>query len=76
MTEQTPAQEDILNLFHQKFKESITENEVYFDLNTFKPFRKIVLEIDIEFMTDNSVYIPKEKLYELIGKVVCGVEED
>jgi hypothetical protein len=74
MTELTPAQKDLLNLFYQKVKGSIKENKVDFDPTTFKPIKKIVLEIDLEFVVDNSVYIPKEKLYEVIGKVICGFE--
>jgi hypothetical protein len=74
MTELTPEQQDLLNLFYQKVKGSIKENKVDFDPSTFKPIKKIVLEIDLEFVVDNSVYIPKEKLYEVIGKVICGIE--
>ena len=74
MTELTPEQKDLLNLFYQKIKQSIKENKVDYDPITFKPFKKIVLEIDLEFICDNSFYIPKEKLYEVIGKVICGVE--
>ena len=75
MTELTPVQKDLLNLFYQKVKGSIKENKVDIDPTTFKPIKKIVLEIDLEFICDNSLYIPKEKLYEVIGKVICGVEE-
>lgn len=75
MTELTPAQQDLLNLFCQKVKQSIKESKVDFDPNTYKPIKKVALEIDLEFICDNSFYIPKEKLYEVIGKVVCGVEE-
>jgi len=75
MTELTPVQQDLLDLFYQKVKQSIKESKVDFDPNTFKPFKKVVLEIDLEFICDNSFYIPKEKLYEVIGKIVCGVEE-
>jgi hypothetical protein len=76
MTELTPEQKDFLNLFYQKIKQSIKENKVDYDPITFKPFKKIVLEIDLEFICDNSFYIPKEKLYEVIGKVICGVEKE
>jgi len=76
MTELTPAQQDVLNLFRQKIKQSIKESKVYYDPSTFKPIKKIVLEINLEFICDNSFYIPKKKLYEVIGKVICGVEND
>jgi hypothetical protein len=75
MTELTQEQQDFLNSFYQKVKGSIKENKVDIDPTTFKPIKKIVLEIDLEFVVDNSVYIPKEKLYEVIGKVICGVEK-
>lgn len=76
MTELTPVQKDLLNLFYQKVKGSIKENKVDIDPTTFKPIKKIVLEIDLEFICDNSFYIPKEKLYEVIGKVICGIEKE
>ena len=76
MTELTPVQKDLLNLFYQKVKGSIKENKVDYDQTTFKPIKKIVLEIDLEFICDNSFYIPKEKLYEVIGKVICGIEKE
>jgi hypothetical protein len=76
MTELTQEQQDFLNSFYQKVKGSIKENKVDIDPTTFKPIKKIVLEIDLEFVVDNSVYIPKEKLYEVIGKVICGVRND
>ena len=75
MTELTPAQQDLLDLFSQKVKQSIKESKVDFVSNTCRPIKKVVLEIDLEFICDNSFYIPKEKLYEVIGKIVCGVEE-
>jgi hypothetical protein len=76
MIELTQEQQDFLNSFYQKVKGSIKENKVDVDPTTFKPIKKIVLEIDLEFVVDNSVYIPKEKLYEVIGKVICGVRND
>ena len=75
MTELTPVQQDLLNLFQQKVKNSIKESKVEYDPTTFRPIKKIVLEIDLEFMGDNSFYIPKEKLYEVVGKVICGIED-
>jgi hypothetical protein len=75
MTELTPVQQDLLNLFQQKVKNSIKESKVEYDPTTFKPIKRIVLEIDLEFMCDNSFYIPKEKLYEVVGKVICGIED-
>lgn len=75
MTELTQEQQKSLNLFYEKVKQSIKENKVNFDPNTFKPIKKIVLELDVEFLRDNSTFIPKEKLYKVIGKVVCGIEE-
>jgi hypothetical protein len=74
MTELTQEQQDFLNSFYQKVKESIKENKVDIDPTTFKPIKKIVLEIGLEFVVDNYD-IPKEKLYEVIGKVICGVEK-
>jgi hypothetical protein len=74
MTELTPVQQDLLNLFQQKVKNSIKESKVEYDPTTFRPIKKIVLEIDLEFMCDNSFYILKEKLYEVVGKVICGIE--
>jgi len=73
--ELTPVQQDLLNLFQQKVKNSIKESKVEYDPTTFRPIKKIVLEIDLEFMCDNSFYIPKEKLYEVVGKVICGIED-
>ncbi|MFZ9740797.1 MAG: hypothetical protein ACO3CQ_02775 [Candidatus Nanopelagicaceae bacterium] len=75
MNKLTQEQQDFLNSFYQKVKGSIKENKVDYDPTTFKPIKKIVLEIDLEFVVDNSVYIPKEKLYEVIGKVICGGED-
>ena len=75
MTELTQEQQDFLNSFYQKVKGSIKENKVDIDPTTFKPIKKIVLEIDLEFVVDNYD-IPKEKLYEVIGKVICGVKND
>lgn len=74
MTELTQAQQELLTLFCQKVKNSIKESKIECEPLTFKPIKKVVLEIDIEFVTDNSVYIPKEKLYEVVGKIVCGIE--
>ena len=74
MTELTQEQQNILNSFYQKVKGSIKENKVDIDPITFKPIQKIVLEFGLEVVVDNHD-IPKEKLYEVIGKVICGVEE-
>ena len=74
MTELTSEQQEKLILFCQKVKNSIKESKVDLEPATFKPIKKIVLEIDLEFMCDNSVYIPKEKLYEVLGKLILGIE--
>ena len=76
MTELTPAQKDLLNSFYLDVKDSIKENKVDYDPVTFKPFKKIVLEIDLEFANHSFYHIPKEKIYEVIGKVICGVESN
>jgi hypothetical protein len=76
MTELTPVQQDLLNLFQQKIKDSIKEKKVEYTPIAFRPIKKIVLEIDLEFICDNSFYIPKEKLYEVIGKVICEIEKE
>jgi hypothetical protein len=73
MTELTPVQQDLLNLFEQSIKDSIKEKKVEYESITFRPIKKIVLEIDLEFMSDNFFYIPREKLYEVVGKVICDM---
>ncbi len=75
MTELTKEQQDLLNSFYLDVKDSIKEKKVEYDPITFKPFIKIVMEIDLEFTHHSFSRIPKEKLYEVVGKVICGVED-
>ena len=75
MTELTKEQKDLLNSFYLNVKDSIKENKIEYDPTTFKPIKKIVLEIDLEFTHHSFSRIPKEKLYEVVGKVICGVEK-
>ena len=76
MTELTQEQKDLLNSFYLNVKDSIKEKKVEYDPITFKPFIKIVLEIDLEFKNHCFYHIPEEKLYEVIGKVICGIEKE
>ena len=76
MTELTPTQQDLLNSFYLNVKDSIKENKIEYDPTTFKPIKKIVLEIDLEFKNHCFYHIPEEKLYEVIGKVICGIEKE
>jgi hypothetical protein len=76
MTELTQEQQDLLNSFYLDVKDSIKVKKVEYDPITFKPFIKIVLEIDLEFKNHCFYHIPEEKLYEVIGKVICGIEKE
>jgi hypothetical protein len=66
-------QQDFLDTFYENVKASIRENKLYVDPNTFRPTKKIVLEISLEPVRD-ELDIPKEKLYEVIGRAICESE--
>lgn len=76
MTELTPVQQQLLDLFKQKIRKSIKESKVDYDATTFQPIKKVVIEFPLEFVCDQSFYIPEEVLFAAIGKIVCGIEED
>ena len=75
MTELTSTQQDMITEFYQTIKETIKENEVVSDPISFQPIKRIVLELPLEVISNTSFHISKEKLYETIGKVICGVED-
>jgi hypothetical protein len=65
------AQKDFLDAAYQNVKASIKENEFYVDLNTFRPTRRIVLEIGLEVIDETFLDVPKEKVYEVVGRAIC-----
>ena len=67
-------QQDFLDKFYKNVKASIRENKLYVNPNAFGPTKKIVLEISLEAVRDD-LDIPKEKLYEVIGRAICEAEQ-
>ena len=58
--------------FYQKFKSSIKEKKLDIDSVSFQPVMKIVMELPLGPVTDAGAFVSKQKLYELIGRAICG----
>jgi hypothetical protein len=56
--------------FYQRIKDSIKENVITIDPNTFEPIKKITLEMRLELAQDLSDTIGTVKMYEMIGRAI------
>jgi hypothetical protein len=56
--------------FYQRIKESIRENAIAIDPNTFEPVKKITLEMRLKLAQDSSDTIGTAKMYEMIGRAI------
>ena len=61
-----------------KFQNYIKEVKVLMDLNTFKPLKKVVLELPLDVQIENFDRTQSEQFYQLLGQTICecGVKPD